>query len=152
MEVFNTTFLKNTIKRHNHCTGGLQKHIFSTPTTHKGKWGTDLPLPSFPFTQVKANATLVLTTLGVGKHWHLGLVIPTTKYACLIPAGTTNVPVTLYIWPIQPATFVPNGIAAVNVLMRRDHDLKQKLLDDVNRLERMLIQQVKEAVNANFFV
>jgi hypothetical protein len=61
--------------------------------------------PTYPtlqtlYTELKANAGSVPTTLGGGLHGHLGLLLPPTSYATLQPA-------TAWVTPPNPGPFVP---------------------------------------------
>ena len=108
-----------TTKQHqDHGANKFKINIFSTSDSHKGKWGTNLLLSSLPFYTGQGKHNVSSDHTWRGKHGHLSLVISKTKYAKLIPAATTNVPVTPYIQPTQPALFVPDRTAAVITLTR----------------------------------
>jgi len=61
--------------------------------------------PTYPtlqtlYTELKANAGSVPTTLGGGQHGHLGLLLPATTYATLQPT-------VVWVSPRNPGPFVP---------------------------------------------
>ena len=96
------------------------------------------------FQQVKANASSTPCTLGGGGHGHLGLVVSVAKYMCIVP----NTP---YSRATRPADFSPIGTSAEIDGKKLKFDRKQKLLEETNLLEQTLIEQLKEAINKDYF-
>ena len=93
------------------------------------------------YTELKANAGSVPTTLGGGRHGHLGLLLPATSYATLQPT-------TAWINPAHPGPFVPPAAGTTaQINAARDVWTASSLEFELcQATEKALIAQVVDAV------
>ena len=104
--------------------------------------------PTYPtlqtlYTELKANAGSVPTTLGGGLHGHLGLVLTATSYATLQPT-------TPWVTPVNPGSFSPPTpptdaalIEAARIMWIENH----QQFELYQATEKALIAQVVDAVD-----
>ena len=96
-------------------------------------------------TELKANASSVPTTLGGGNHGYLGMILDPAEYNLVAPG-------TQFIRPANPGALVAPaaGTAAQIALAEDQHKVAKKLYLETLLLERMLIQQIIEAIETKF--
>ena len=95
--------------------------------------------------ELKANANAVPTTLGGGRHGHLGLVVKPTTYARIAPQ-------TPFIRPENPGVLnIEHNATQYQIAQQKDeHNKALKAFNECNLLERTLIQQIKEAIENDY--
>ena len=95
--------------------------------------------------QVKDNAMSVHTIVGGGQHGHLGLVVTPVQYAAI--PGTQP-----YVKPQHPgALAIPNNATQFIIINLRDqHQEALRLFREVTAVERVLIQQIVQAVHPKY--
>ena len=95
--------------------------------------------------ELKANANAVPTTLGGGRHGHLGLVVNQTTYDRIAP----NTP---FARPPNPGILnvEPNATQYQITQQKDEHTKALKAFNECNLLERTLIQQIKEAIENDY--
>lgn len=90
--------------------------------------------------QIKANASSIHTTLGGGKHGHLGLVI--------YPAIYLTVSNTPYNRPIIPTLNITSADTQyVLTEKRHQHTTSMQLFKDTDAVERAIVQKIVNAVD-----
>jgi hypothetical protein len=96
--------------------------------------------------ELKANAQSVYSHLSDGTHGHLALVLSDAQYAIL-----TNQPFTR---PAHPGPLViPAGTTAVMATAMKDAHVEQiRLFREVQGVEKALIQQIVQAVEAPYLI
>jgi hypothetical protein len=96
--------------------------------------------------ELKANAQLVYSHLSDGAHGHLALVLSAAQYALL-----TN---QQFVRPVHPGPLViPAGTTAVMATAMKDAHVKQiRLFREVQGIEKALIQQIVQAVEAPYLM
>eukprot|EP00957_Ditylum_brightwellii_P169065 12868123-Ditylum_brightwellii.AAC.1 len=86
--------------------------------------------------EIQANAQAVSTTLGGGRHGHLGLVMTPQDYV-LIPNTTA------YIQPPQPLLILPQNGTQYQITQAKEQYYNELcMLNEVNTVEKILIQQI----------
>ena len=97
------------------------------------------------YREIKANANSVPTTLGGGNNGHLGLVVSQETYQRIAP----NTP---FVRPVNPGVLglLPNATQYQIAQQTATHNRNLKAFVECNLLERTLIQQIKEAIEADY--
>ena len=94
--------------------------------------------------ELKANAQSVTTTLGGGANGHLGLVLSAQAYEQIAPG-------TPYIRPVLPEMDVDNNDTRYILAQKRlDYDTDLALYREFVAMERILIQQIVNAIDGKF--
>ena len=94
--------------------------------------------------ELKANASLVPSTLGGGMYGNLGLLLSVTRYATLLPTAFTN--------PGNPGPFAPSALGtAPQIAAAKDVWYDTKFIFELcQATEKSLIAQVVDAVDATY--
>ena len=92
--------------------------------------------------EIKANVSLIQSTLGGGAHGHLGLVLTPVEYALV--SGTP------YVRPVFPGILIvpANTTQHAANAMRDDHKELIRQFREVEDLEKATIQQLSQAIPA----
>ena len=94
--------------------------------------------------ELKANAQSVTTTLGGGANGHLGLVLSAQAYEQIAPG-------TPYIRPVLPEMDIDNNDTRYILAQKRlDYDTDLALYREFVAMERILIQQIVNAIDGKF--
>ena len=94
--------------------------------------------------ELKANAQSVTTTLGGGANGHLGLVLSEQAYEQIAPG-------TPYIRPVLPEMDIDNNDTRYILAQKRlDYDTALALYREFVAMERILIQQIVNAIDGKF--
>eukprot|EP00957_Ditylum_brightwellii_P211860 15366685-Ditylum_brightwellii.AAC.1 len=94
--------------------------------------------------KIIANSQTLYTTLGGGMNDHLGFTMTTSNYA-IVP-GTTA-----YICPPQPVHVCPTGGTQYQITQAKEQCYKDLcLFNECNTIEKILIQQIIDAVDATY--
>ena len=96
--------------------------------------------------EIRCNAQSVTTTLGGGKHGHLGLVMSESLYTSLPDA-------TPYIKPEYPGPFQIEDPVATDVEIaqeKSDWDESMRLWREVESVERAIVQQIVAVVEPKY--
>jgi hypothetical protein len=96
--------------------------------------------------ELKANAQSVYSNLSDGAHCHLALVLSAAQYALL-----TNQP---FVQPVHPGPLaIPAGTTApMATAMKEAHIEQIRLFREVQGVEKALIQQIVQAVEAPYLM
>ena len=96
--------------------------------------------------EVKANAQAVHSTLGGGKHGHLGLICSPETYSTLVLGNTS------YVKPTNPGRLVIDGTETqYQIAQRRDeHTEALRVFQEYLGVERALIQQIVAAIEPKY--
>jgi hypothetical protein len=95
--------------------------------------------------EIKVNATSVTSVLGGGLHGYLGLVASPVNYA-RTPLDHA------FTRPYQPGgvlDIAPNATQYQIAIAKDLHDSATKTFKECNLLERIIVQQIKEAIHPN---
>ena len=95
--------------------------------------------------ELKANASSVPITLGVGKHGKQKMILLPAEYHLIMPTNT-------FTWPPNPGILVPNSdIPATHIATAEDtHRLTRKLYLNTLLLTQTIIQKIIEAVDTKY--
>ena len=94
--------------------------------------------------ELKANAQSVTTTLGGGANGHLGLVLSEQAYEQIAPG-------TPYVRPVLPEMDIDNNDTRYILAQKRlDYDTDLALYREFVAMERILIQQIVNAIDGKF--
>eukprot|EP00957_Ditylum_brightwellii_P098669 7516382-Ditylum_brightwellii.AAC.1 len=94
--------------------------------------------------ELQANAQAVSTTLGGGRHGHLGVVMTPQDYA-LIPNMTA------YIQPPQPLLILPQHGTQYQITQAKEQYYDElRMFNECNTVGKILIQQILDAIDPKF--
>eukprot|EP00957_Ditylum_brightwellii_P107892 8230443-Ditylum_brightwellii.AAC.1 len=94
--------------------------------------------------ELQANTQAVITTLGGGRHGHLGLVMTPQDYA-LIPSTTA------YLQPPQPLLILPQNDIQHQITQAKEQYYDElRMFNERNTVKKIFIQQIVDAINAKY--
>jgi tetrahydrodipicolinate N-succinyltransferase len=94
--------------------------------------------------ELKANAQTVYSNLSDGVHGHIALVISDAQYALLTPVP--------FVRPVFPGQLIipPGTTGPMATVMREEHQEAIRIFREVQGVEKALIQQIVQAIEAPF--
>jgi hypothetical protein len=94
--------------------------------------------------ELKANAQAVYSNLSDGAHGHLALVLSDAQYALITPQP--------FVRPVHPgALVIPDGTTGpMSTVMKEAHQEQLRLFREVQGVEKALIQQIVQAIEAPY--